>query len=1230
MSRPRRVLAVLLGTVLSFLIAAAVIWFGWAPRHLAPMVASRLSTAYGGLVQVAAVEVGAAGSSLHGLQLYEAGANPGDAPWATVGKADADVTLGGLAAGRTAPRHLRLRGADVSLHFDRGGHLVTRLPHAQGKQEALPRIEVEASRIAIRQEGRPEMVLSGLALSLWQEDGEVVVTGMISDPQWGNWSVQGQVNPGTGVGSANLKTAGTHVTQAMLDELPFVSAKTWREVRLEGDTPCDFALHLGQTAEDFHYRVALEPQNTRVEIPSIRLVAERARGRVVVEDKVVRLDGVAGQAAGGEIRVPAAELDFRTHTSKLSFRVGVDKLDMRKLPRSWSLPLRVTGKLTGKAELVLSIANGHVQTSGSGEGVVEDVTIAGLRALPIHLRLHAAGGGFHFGLSGGTSAGGVPVFLASRPVEHVETQDRRFWPGWLVDQSVSFLSHVVTTVAEAGQKVVSRLTHALQAPAATTPGDRALDVKLAMTDVDLAKLLKGLGIPVPFSVSGRITFQVTASIPVDTSGDAKTYRLDGTARLSQVSLAGLELEKVEARVAYRNGILTLNELTGRLPGGPVVDARSGTLHGTASLRVVPEGDLTARLTVTAIPLARLLTMVPGGAGMAGGAISGEIQVRASSAKLKDPAAWHAIGTLRADRLEAYGRAATDVSTMVRLESGTLEVSSFKGRLDGAPITGDAVVPLKGKATGGVDIQFKDVEVAALSHAVPRMPVRLDGRAEGTIHGTLTPAVLGHERTLRVRLDLQSPRLRVEGIPAEKFMGTVNYDRGTVDYRLAGETLGGTFDVNGQLQAKAEGTPAKEWEPEGRLRIRGVRLGRLWQALQGPGGPSPLRGLLDVDVRYRTGPDWRPVGRGTVIVSRLRWGTEVLADRLMGDLDLTPAELRLRNLSAGLAGGTLRGRAALRYGRAGWFNVTLDGVELAQLLAPWPGVATRAQGPATIKARGSLGRMVSGSGQIFLLRGRLGGAEVMEGRVPFTFEIGTGGNGRLEVQDGTLQVAGGRVTGRGTYERGDETRLDARVDFTRVNLQALLREVGGTTRTPAGRVSGRFTLDGGNIRSVNDLTGLLDASLEQTQAFQLPVLQQVSPFVIPYGSSSLTFDSGSLRARLGRGSFRVERLGLEGKAVRLFAEGNVTLQGRLALDVTTTTGRLGLSPLVLERLGVRVPTGGPVPISLVREVSTFLSNRVIHLHVGGTVQSPSVQFQPLALLSQQAALFFLYRAAAPIP
>jgi hypothetical protein len=200
-----------------------------------------------------------------------------------------------------------------------------------------------------------------------------------------------------------------------------------------------------------------------------------------------------------------------------------------------------------------------------------------------------------------------------------------------------------------------------------------------------------------------------------------------------------------------------------------------------------------------------------------------------------------------------------------------------------------------------------------------------------------------------------------------------------------------------------------------------------------------------------------------------------------------------------------------------------------------------------------------------------------------------------------------------------------VRFARVELRGLVRSIDETLPGGAGRITGRLTFAGQDVRSVDDLTARLDATLNETQALQFPVFRQLSPYLLIPPSTSV--QTGDVRAVLGRGVWRVQRLTLQSDFLRLFAQGTVTLRGTLDLEVLARTGQVGVPPGVLRLLGVAA-VGAPPAEAIVR-ATQWLSFRSIHLRVTGTLRSPTVRVEVLRLLTEEAVRFFLF-SAVPSP
>jgi hypothetical protein len=806
----------------------------------------------------------------------------------------------------------------------------------------------------------------------------------------------------------------------------------------------------------------------------------------------------------------------------------------------------------------------------------------------------------------------------------------------------------------------------------------------------------------------------------------------------KLSIAGQELDQLRARVLYADGVLRLEELDGRIPAptGPNEPSKSGSFHGTAVLQVIPSGDLSASLTLDAIPLGRALGIAPTIAEQTHGAFAGRFDVRVPAAKLRETAAWEASGSITANRLEVYGLALENVAVLLHVHQGLASIQAARGNFEGTPITasaelrlvnpypftgklnlqgadlaafqhlspdlkppvaiagkldaaadisgtlspfafqtsgtgtvanvaidqlkvgtlrfrwegdrrsikvadlhaslyggelsGSAVVPLQPSASGNVEVRINNVDVGALSRDVPNLPVRLEGQATGRFEGTLTAEESGRPREFNSKLEIQAPQLRVQGIPAERLQGSVDYRNQVVTYQFEGETLGGRFHLNGQIPAEKPG-PAGAKPPEGHLHVEGAQLGRLTRAFGFPATLRSPQGVIDLEVAFRhEGPNREPIGSGRFSLDRLRWATSAAAGSIRGEVALTEGELRLRNLTGELAQGSLRGQLAinLQQTNRSSFSLTLDQVDASRLLAPWPSLADRVEGPLRVRLRGRLGRRWYGSGEIALVRGRVSGVEVVDWRQPFDWAFAPRrGSGQLDIRETTGHLALGRVVSRASLAWGTGLQVEGYVRFFGVELRPLLRQMSELSQIGAGKISGQFDFAGRDVHGLDDLTGTFDAKLEQTQALQLPVLRQLTPFLMG-GQSTAVFQSGSLRGRLAGGVVRIERLTFARSVMQLFINGTITLQGRLNLDVTANTGNAGVNPTFLNFLGLRVPATGPIPVALLLEASTYFSNRLVHMRVTGTVRSPIVTVGPISFLTEEAVRFFLNRLPVP--
>jgi hypothetical protein len=281
----------------------------------------------------------------------------------------------------------------------------------------------------------------------------------------------------------------------------------------------------------------------------------------------------------------------------------------------------------------------------------------------------------------------------------------------------------------------------------------------------------------------------------------------------------------------------------------------------------------------------------------------------------------------------------------------------------------------------------------------------------------------------------------------------------------------------------------------------------------------------------------------------------------------------------------------------------------------------------VVVRGRWGRETQGSGTVSFARGTVSGVPVTDLAVPFEFSTAPGGYGQLTVRDAALSAGTGRARADLTVDWGAETRIEGQVRFTDVPLRAVAPQLKQSGLFGNGRITGRFDLNGSNVRSADDVTGTLVATLNNASVKELPLLQQTTPFLNPAGLVK-PFQSGDVRGTLKGGTFRIQRLALANPTAQLFAEGTVTTAGAVNLSVVAHTGTIGPESPALRLFGLRLPAIGPVPLTLIQDVSDFLSNRTIRLTINGTTSNPVVRVNVGALLTDEAVRFLVSRYILP--
>jgi hypothetical protein len=794
-------------------------------------------------------------------------------------------------------------------------------------------------------------------------------------------------------------------------------------------------------------------------------------------------------------------------------------------------------------------------------------------------------------------------------------------------EAAGFLTRKIVDGASLG---LSRTARLIRRPDPDQP-IQYLEVNLGLDNVDLAQLVERLKVKTPFALSGKLTIQAQIAVPYEVPENFKAYRLRGTATLPNLNVAGLEMTSVKARVSYENGVLHLDSLTGQLP--PLRSkAGPGTFSGSARYQVIPQGDFTAKLEIERVDISRALAGFPDTSQLVDGAFSGVMEVAASAGRLDDWNAWKGQGSLHSERLRLVGLNVQDVAAKVSLEAG-IKLQDIRARLYQGELTGTAIVSLGHDLVGNLDLRIKEVDAAALSRDVTVLPVKVEGLLSGALTGQLKRSG-GQPGGLAAHLQFQAPSLRIQGIAAERISGTLDHRAGVTEYHLEGDTLGGRFKINGKFPPPGAPAPASKPGAMHHLQLDRARLSRLWDLLDQRARLGSLEGLISLDLPFQIDAKTsRPVGKGRLRISGLRWAGADLATPLEGDLDLSPTEVQLRNLTGEVAQGLLRAQIAysLRDSDRSWFSLSLEHADLGRLLQGFPGVTKWIEGSLQVSLRGQLGREWHGGGTLALTRGKIRGIEIVEWLMPLQFMYSPRTeNGQLDIHDSTAQVGQGRANGQATIHWGPGIRLEGSLRFSEARLGSLFSGSEELSSLAGGRATGRIDFGGHQVQSVNDLTAVVSAQVHQSQALLNPILRSLLPYLGLGISVNTTFQRGDLTGRLAHGIFRVQRLTLSSPSVQMVLTGTVSLQDRLDLEVTAHTGVLVLNPALVRLLNLPLPSVGPIPVTLLVQATYYLSNQVVHLRVTGTLRSPVIRIEPVQLLTEEAVRFFLNRANVPVP
>lgn len=438
----RRILGILIVLLLMLGMAGFGVWRYLKSAPVKDKVVAHFKTIYKGEIKLGSIDVGLNKMSLNELSFFELDSSE-KTPWLEIPRLHTDLSALDYFQGNALPTSVKVSGARVLLRFASDGTLLTTLPEPltraswenaeeTGRFAAIPVIEFENSQITLRTEGSDDVVLQRFSGKLDRNADQLTFVGEAANGAWGKWTIAGLLHSQSAKISVQFKSEGSvHVTQAMLEKLPFVPQACWHELRIsQMDTPVlvhvDYDLKQGET----HCRAELDPVRARFRVPSLQMQMAGASARIVFEDNQMLVRDLQGQTFSGIVR-GGANFTFATDAVRIGGQLEASRLEVSQLPASWGLS-QLSGKLSGIATLKVLITPSDisapnvtgvvalvgapypadvsaallclsfektVHTEGSGRGQIVDAAAGRAHVNSIGIEFHAVPGGFRLGNS---------------------------------------------------------------------------------------------------------------------------------------------------------------------------------------------------------------------------------------------------------------------------------------------------------------------------------------------------------------------------------------------------------------------------------------------------------------------------------------------------------------------------------------------------------------------------------------------------------------------------------------------------------------------------------------------------------------------------------------------------------------------------------------------------------------------------------------------------------------
>ncbi len=806
-AKAARRIAIALGLLVS---VGAAAWFFVIPR----VIVRAIEAKYRGRVTIQGVWVGKASAGIRGLTLAE-GTDPDSPVWFEADRVSTDVSLGSILRGRFSPTIVQVRDPVVRFRVDGQGKPLTKIPLAESKksEQTLPEVMVEGGKLLINQADRPTFELGQIRADLKNRADHATLSVRSDDPFWGRLSASGRFEPNFESGRIELRTGpGFTADPEKTARLPFIPDEVWQHVGPNGpmDVRLDVAIQK-DAPEPVNVKATVKLDRTTASFATLGITTHDTTGTLSFARGVVTLADIAGKSIGGEVTAKAGTLDFRTPNPLFQIQLGLKNVDVSQAPATWGLAdLGATGRLKGDIALRVRVRGQAIDLAGTtGDVSIENGSLQGIPIKSLALNVQGQGSSLQYQTKDPQTGRMMPLTASKSRLER-------------------------TTLMQLAQAIPGATPPTGPAPnPAPSPArppnfrlPRSLSTSLELEDVDIGALLGRAELmmrwKLPWKITGLISVQVEATIPIGELKDLRSYTFRGKAILHQTTVNDFDIGRLDFGVEFANGILNLTDLRGIIADHPDPGAmptevlpmapvpRDGALpeggfRGVLRAEIIPRGTIKAHFEANRLPLVELAHLAGRDDRRLRGVLSANLEASGTVETASDPSKWDAIGSVESRQI-LYDKAKLDeLMGRFALKGGHLSIERLSAKLAGQPLDGSGEIDLAPprEFRGRLDVKGWDIAQAASLLKFDQDRFKLIGRVEANAEasGKLEPLELissGRARiatasTLGVALGDVTASWKTEG-------QTLKVDR------LHASPAGGSFEANATLPTRADAGP----------------------------------------------------------------------------------------------------------------------------------------------------------------------------------------------------------------------------------------------------------------------------------------------------------------------------------------------------------------------------------------------------------------------------------------